>query len=157
MIIQQKLNQTKPNQYELLTSITIQAVPYPPLLVALKHNNTSLAKRLLELENGVINFSGCNLEKLPSEIFTWIEAGLVKELNISENMFQSLPIELRHVKKVNAAQNPLQTIPVDIRRGKWLKMKQYLDKIANKAQSWDVRKLLLVGEEGVGKSVKSIS
>ena len=111
----------------------------------------------MELEGGIANFSDCNLEKLPDEVFKWIEAGLLKELNISGNMFQALPVELRHVKKVEVLRNPLQTIPVDIRSAKWAKIKKYLDTIATKAASWDIRKLLFVGEEAVGKSVSIFS
>ena len=95
----------------------------------------------------------CSLEQVPAEILPWAEQGYIKELILSENMLQALPVPLRHVKKVDTHQNPLQSIPIDIRHGKWSKIRKYLDQIATRAAQWNIRKLLLIGEEAVGKSV----
>jgi len=110
----------------------------------------------LELDNGVANFSDCNLQSIPIGLMILVEQGIVKDLNLSQNMLQSIPVQLRTVRKVNVLQNPLQTIPADIRKAKWSKIKKYLEQIAIRAEKWNIRKLLLVGEEAVGKSVSNI-
>lgn len=112
-----------------------------------------MAKKLLELDNGYLNCSDCSLELIPDEILRWAQQGVLKELNLSQNMLQAIPVGLRHVKKVTVYQNPLQTIPAEIRFSKWSKIRKYLEQIATRAAQWNIRKLLLVGEEGVGKSV----
>lgn len=119
----------------------------------MRHRNKIVAKKLLELEGGILNFSDCSLETVPDEVILWAEQGFLKELNLSQNMLQALPVSLRHVKKVMVNQNPLQTIPAEIRFSKWSKIRKYLDQIATRAAQWNIRKLLLVGEEAVGKSV----
>jgi hypothetical protein len=135
--------------------VDIQGSKFPPLCVALLLGNAELASKLLEFEGGIANLADCQLEQVPPLIFEWIEKGSIKELDLCGNMIQTLPIELRNLKKVKVNHNPLQTIPVEIRNARWGKIRRYLEQIAIRAAQWNIRKLLLVGEGGVGKSVRS--
>jgi hypothetical protein len=107
------------------------------------------------LQNGLGNFSGCNLTTIPKEVFNWISRDLIRVLDISNNNLQLLPTELSLVKKVIFNNNPLLGYPLELRTSRWSKMKAHLTTVVSRANFWNVRKVILVGEEGVGKSVYS--
>ena len=122
--------------------------------VSIEYGNSLFALKLLEYESGVVNFENCGIKVIPISILAWLVQHSPKELNLSNNKLESLPVELRHLKKVILSGNPLQSLPQILHDMKWPKIKRYLDSLTSKSAHWDVRKLLIVGEEGVGKSVR---
>ena len=56
-----------------------------------------------------------------------------------------------NLNKVNLDGNPLSIYPERCRTS-WPRMKEYLQSIENRAEARNIKKLLIVGEEGVGKS-----
>ena len=104
-------------------------------------------------QNGFANFSNCNLKQVPNEMFTWISKDMLKDLDLSNNEISYLPPALRVIKKVNLSGNPLLGFPLELRKAKWSKVQQYLHVVQEKANNWNHRKIIFVGEEAVGKSV----
>src|SRR3990167_649903 len=108
-------------------------------------------------QNGVANFSGCNLTHIPQEIFSWISKDMVKDLDLSNNEIINIPPPLRAIKRVNLSGNPLLGLPLELRKAKWSKVQNYLNFVQEKANNWNFRKIIFVGEEAVGKSVTKLS
>ena len=119
---------------------------------AIESKNYPFAKKILEYENGIANMSNSELETVPEIIAEWINQGLIKELNLDNNNLNAIPYELTALKNISLNDNPLQSIPVEFRNAKWKKIKSYLNSVAEKTANWNIRKLILVGEEGVGKT-----
>lgn len=123
--------------------------------VSIEHGNALLAEKIFEYESGVANFENCGIKSIPIAIIAWLVQHSPKEVVFSNNQLDSLPVELRFLKKVRLQGNPLGTIPQILHDAKWSKIKHYLGTLVSKSSQWDVRKLLIVGEEGVGKTVSN--
>ena len=64
----------------------------------------------------------------------------------------SLPPEIINVETVIWKGNPLSFIPESFHKEDWEKMREYLSSVSEGSTSWQEVKLLLVGQEGVGKT-----
>jgi predicted NACHT family NTPase len=106
----------------------------------------------LEYENGVANLSNNNFETIPDVIIDWVKEGIIKEINLDNNKLNSIPKDFTNLRNVTVLGNPLQSIPVEFHSDKWKKLKQYLTSVVEKTANWNIRKLIVVGEEGVGKT-----
>lgn len=100
---------------------------------------------------------GVDFANLKLEIFT--DEGVIAyqslcqedwKLDLSNNLLKNLPCTLKNFE-VKIDGNPLSLIP-DSARLSWNKIKIYLDSVSNRATRWSECKLLLVGQEGVGKT-----
>ena len=119
--------------------------------------NKNLLLKILEIESGFINFSSLSITKLPQIILDLCEDQLIKDLNLSNNNIRVLPVQLRYVKKVHLTNNPLTCLPVALREAKWSKIKRYLDEIEVQSTSFNLRKLVILGEDATGKTVNFFS
>ena len=85
----------------------------------------------------------------------------LKVLDLSENNLQTLPATLAtlpNLQKVLLEGNPLSDIPISFRNSGWTsELKTYLRSILEKSEDFLERKILLVGQEGVGKCMFFLS
>jgi len=104
-------------------------------------------------EKTVIDLSGQGLSEIPRFKFRRLLTDTITELDLSNNQFQALPCELANLKNLRSViveNNPLETIPKSF-RGSWTKLQKYLTSIEN-SKRWNRSKLVVVGQEGVGKT-----
>lgn len=109
-------------------------------------------------EKTVIDLSGRGLSQIPHYKFLRLLTDTITELDLSNNQFQALPCELAQLKNLRSViveNNPLETIPKSF-RGSWNKLQKYLTSIEN-SKRWNRSKLMVVGQEGVGKVLISHS
>src|SRR3990167_2222390 len=100
----------------------------------------------------VMNLSNRNLSKIPTYKLKRLLKDTLTDLDLSNNAFEYLPSELaslKNLKYVNLSNNPLSSIPAPFRT--WSKLQKYLSSIQNAARHWNRCKLLVVGQENVGK------
>lgn len=79
----------------------------------------------------------------------------LERLDVSFNLLESLPEalgKLARLKKLNIESNPLVAIPKEVLSRGVPKVLEYLQQLGNSVSSWKRVKLMLLGEEGVGKS-----
>ena len=83
------------------------------------------ANFFLKQAKGIAEFQGMSLRKLPDALLEWNDnypLNKIKELNISNNFLNFLPIQLRNIEKVIYTHNPLLCYPPQIRTNfKWIK------------------------------------
>ena len=125
-----------------------------PFAAALLAHNLALACYFLELEKGVADMSNLFLENLPQTLIDW-KGGLIRELDLRNNRLNLLPSSLRHIEKVHLSGNPLLCLPQHLRAARWSKVREYLDETQRGDVTWNVRKVILLGEEGAGKTTLS--
>jgi len=107
-----------------------------------------------DLSKPLLDLSGCSIRCL-NPVFVAALGG-VRILNLSNNLLETLPAELAFtgsLEIVHFDRNPLTYIPLPYRVS-WLKLKSYLKYINLRASSWLERKMIVVGEENSGKSVR---
>ena len=108
---------------------------------------------VLQTEKGIVNLSGMEIRHFPDEGVVAFEACGGECLDLSNNLLTSLPCTLRK-SDVKIDGNSLSLIP-ESARGSWAKIRTYLDSVSDRATRWSECKLLLVGQEGVGKTYVS--
>lgn len=118
-------------------------------------NDTYLLASIISACNkkGVIDLSGYNL-KCISNIAAAMLVSRATALDLRFNLLESIHPELAKIEKVKFSDNPLSLVPERIRLGGWQQMRKYLRTIAQRASLWNECRLILVGEEGVGKTVR---
>lgn len=96
------------------------------------------------------------LEELPMEASYWRTFASLSLLDLRGNQLQALPpalVNLGSLSTVRLDRNPLGSIPGPFRATTLSSsMKRYLSSIERESAQWPERKLLLVGQEGVGKT-----
>ena len=101
-----------------------------------------------------LEFAG--LDELPMEASYWKTFGALSLLDLRGNQLQNLPpalVTLGSLSTVRLEKNPLGSIPGPFRSTSLSSgLKRYLSSIERESAQWPERKLLLVGQEGVGKS-----
>ena len=130
----------------------VQGSEDSPFLLAMKADNIGFAKLLIELNGGVGNLANGDLDYVPLVVLEWCRKGVLKELNLNNNNLMNVPLELCSLKYCSLEENPLLSIPREIRREKWPKVKKYLEILQERAITWNVRKVAIVGDPGTGKS-----
>ena len=103
----------------------------------------------------VLNLSNCGITEINSKWAVLIEQHQVSSINLSNNKLEYIPVSLLSLKHVELKGNPLSTIPEPF-KGNWHKLKSYLLSIQDNSRKWDRCKLMIVGQEGVGKVNSSI-
>lgn len=104
---------------------------------------------------GRTDVSGVCLSSISSLMVSAFKEVKTKILDISRNELQRVPPELatlEHLEKLKLQGNPLSVLPGPVRQLPWPRMKAYLQSITERAEKWNERKVIIVGEEGVGKS-----
>ncbi|KAH3764281.1 Protein NLRC3 [Pelomyxa schiedti] len=96
-----------------------------------------------------LDLSHLNLTSIPPDISSAIAN--FKSINLSGNNFDSLHSSLHSVGNLNFEGNPLRQIPEKFRCGGWSVLKKYL-KYNGSPVKWNNRKLLVVGDQAVGKT-----
>jgi Leucine-rich repeat (LRR) protein len=84
----------------------------------------------------------------------WHKFTSMKTLDLDGNNLEVIPSEIAmliNLQTVSLAGNPLRSIPKRFRTN-WPTVSDYLRLVGHQAAQWKHRKLLLVGQEGVGKS-----
>ena len=112
--------------------------------------------RLLSANHSItcLNLSSNKIVELPPEI------GLMRKLeilNLQENFIDYLPSELsklHNLKKVKLKDNPLSYIPKSAQKSAKM-LRSYLETLRECSTQWHRVKLLIVGDQGVGKTVRS--
>lgn len=100
-----------------------------------------------------MDISGLNLKCISNYCLEMLESGSFKSLDFSKNRIQYLPSKLATIKslqKVFIDENPFDCIPF-FYTSSWKKMKEYLLSIHNSSESWNRSRIIIVGQEGVGK------
>ena len=96
------------------------------------------------------------LDDLPMEANYWKTFASLSLLDLRGNQLQALPpalVSLGSLSTVRLERNPLGSIPGPFRSSSFSSaMKRYLSSIERESEQWPERKLLFVGQEGVGKS-----
>ena len=100
-----------------------------------------------------LDFSNSNMVKFPQEIL--LELKLNKNivfLDISNNQLEYLPAVLASYPhlKIDYTGNPLSTVPTVFAKN-WSKLRSFLENINHSITRWNRCKLMIVGQEGVGK------
>ena len=129
-----------------------------PTLLSKLSNTKTIMKRSLQSSSPTrpsTTFAGKNLKQVPQDVLDRAES--IKELDISNNQIQTLPVELKAIKRVNISNNPLLGIPRKFRTAPWAKVRTYLQKIYQLGERWTVRKLILIGDSKDGKTVCTLS
>ena len=100
-----------------------------------------------------MDLSSLELFSLNQYTLSLLERGEFKELDLSHNDFPYLPPSIANIsglQKVNLNDNPFSSVP-EIYRKDWKKMKPYLQLIEKQSSKWNTCRLMLLGQEGVGK------
>ena len=106
---------------------------------------------LTERQKQTLDLSGRNLLEIPPFKLRRIESDTLTSIDLSNNLLEYIPTcfaKLTKLKTLNVSNNPLRSIPQEIRS--WEKLKPYLQSLS-KACSWSRCKLIIVGQEAVGK------
>ena len=114
------------------------------LLLILVHHLTA---------KGRTDVSGVCLSNISPLMVSVLKEVKTKILDISRNELQRVPPELatvEHLEKVKLHGNPLSVLPGPMRDLQWPRLKAYLQSITQRAEKWNERKVIIVGEEGVG-------
>ncbi|MCR9066835.1 MAG: ADP-ribosylation factor-like protein, partial [Cytophagales bacterium] len=114
---------------------------------------TFLLPFIAEIINGMIglDLSFNRLHKIPSSLIEMFPT--IYWLSVEGNQIHTFPPQIVEIEVLHWKGNPLSLIPDAFRNeSDWSKMKQYLSSISEKSTSWQDIKLLLVGQEGVGKT-----
>ena len=74
----------------------------------------------MKLEKGVADLSNLFLDRIPPALMKW-KHSIIKELNLTNNLLNSIPIHFRHIEKVTTRGNPLLCFPATLRKAKWSK------------------------------------
>merc|ERR1712137_221980 len=93
------------------------------------------------------------MKDLPQK-FPWNKLENLRVLDLSGNNLDLIPEEFIHLpwlEKVNLEGNPLRSIPERF-QSTWPILRDYMSTVRTKASRWTERKLLFVGQEGVGKT-----
>jgi len=99
-----------------------------------------------------LNVSYNRLARIPDGLVPMIVQ--FKTIDVRGNLLQSLPTEMQVLDMLKWKDNPLTLVPENIRKqhNYWQQMRSYLGSLSNRAMCWKEVKLLLVGQEGVGKT-----
>lgn len=92
---------------------------------------------------------------IPAEETFWRNFVALEELDLRRNKLQTVPaglIRASCLERVFFHENPLRDIPAAFRGGDWHQLRKFLLTIREESTRWKERKLLLVGQEGVGKT-----
>ena len=106
----------------------------------------------MEYQNGIGNLENGKLTQIPDIVLEWCKKGILKELNLNNNLLNNLNVDLRNLKACYYDNNPLVSLPTDLRSAKWKEVKKYLDSTTDKANNWNTRKLVVLGSRGSGKT-----
>jgi Leucine-rich repeat (LRR) protein len=96
--------------------------------------------------------AGRQLKDLPP--FPWEKLENLRVLDLEGNNLDIIPVSiafLAQLERVLLDGNPMRTVPERF-RSPWPVLREYMKSIGNKAAHWTEKKLLFVGQEGVGKS-----
>jgi Leucine-rich repeat (LRR) protein len=124
-------------------------------IAAISPHGTGIQLRnILEDIQFTVDYSGRNLSTLSNDLLFEIQRNeSITTLDLSKNRLHYLPSALgdcEHLKLLRYGNNPLSTIPGNCKQS-WIKLKSYLQSIKSSITSWNRCKLMLVGQEGVGK------
>ena len=108
--------------------------------------------RILTLQDGVADLSNCSLTEVPTSLLRMIKANLITKLDLRNNRLNEIPLELASFPDVKISKNPLSTIPAQYRDEKWPILRKYVQSAVTIADNWDIRKVIIVGEERSGKT-----
>lgn len=111
----------------------------------------SLGQDLSEVKE--LDLSGKQLNELPAE-FPWAKLDALRTLDLDGNNLDMLPgaiANLPLLERVQLEGNPLRFVPQQY-RSPWPTLRDYIRSIGDKARNWTERKLLFVGQDGVGKT-----
>lgn len=95
------------------------------------------------------------VEWIPAEETFWKHFVALEELDLRRNRLQTVPagiVRAHSLERVLFHENPLRDIPAAFRGGDWPQLRRFLLTIRKESTRWKERKLLLVGQEGVGKT-----
>lgn len=99
-----------------------------------------------------VDLSDLGLTHISQALLNVLQATGARSLDLSFNQLRTVPLRLASImEKVNLEGNPLDLIPM-ASRSSWAKTVRYLVSLEERAAVWPERKVLFVGEEGVGKS-----
>ena len=122
----------------------------------------SIASAMLNKKITTMDFSQCQLKSIPPELIRIFlanqDSAMVSRIrcfNFKHNEIQNIPQELLDLPDyvdIKLEGNPLDMIPDAYRRSNWLKVREYLMSIRDRAKQWRDCKLLLLGQESAGKS-----
>ena len=107
-----------------------------------------------------LDLSHCNLYCLPEELVELLSSEepfkQIRTIDLSHNVLRGLPpnlLKMPNLEKLKLEGNPLDMIPDSFRKTlSWVKIREYLKTVQDRAQKWHTCKLLVVGQEGVGKT-----
>lgn len=143
----------------------------PDLLMAAVH--AFMSDSATKKKTKILDLSGLGLELLSDELMGLLTARgkhasaydqdtleqllSLEQLNLSNNNLSSLPSSLLHMprlEKIRLEGNPLTAIPDHVIRAgaTWVKVKEYLELLHKRATNWSQFKLLVTGQENVGKT-----
>ena len=100
-----------------------------------------------------LDLSGKQLSELPAE-FPWSKLEALRSLDLDGNNLDMLPGSIANLdllERVQLEGNPLRFVPQQY-RSPWPTLRDYIRSIGDKARNWTERKLLFVGQDGVGKT-----
>jgi serine/threonine protein kinase/GTPase SAR1 family protein len=99
-----------------------------------------------------LNLSNNALTGLPTEIGAMCA---LTQLNLADNHLDALPASmgnLTNLKDLNLKHNPMTTVPEEVMKKGTQRLIQYLKEIQAPTKTWNRIKLVVVGQENVGKT-----
>ena len=120
--------------------------------ISVEAKNLQFAMRVLSMQNGEADLSRSNLTEVPLSIVRMAKANLITKLDLSYNKLSAIPFDILEIPKVVYTGNPLDDIPKDQRDTKWPILKRNILNSINEYSNWDIRKIVVLGESGTGKT-----
>lgn len=111
-----------------------------------------MAKLLSMRDLTSLNLSNNALSSLPTEIGS---LPALTQLNLADNNLDALPASmgnLTNLKDLNLKHNPMTTVPEEVMKKGTQRLVQYLKEIQAPTKMWNRIKLVIVGQENVGKT-----
>ena len=101
----------------------------------------------------VMNASNLGISKISSTMMSQLTSGDFKELNLDNNQLEFIHPSIGSIpglSKVTISGNPFYSVPESYRHD-WKKMKEYMSMIKSQSSHWNTCRLLVLGQEAVGK------
>ena len=139
---------------------TLRTIPFEISALASLRDLDLTNTELTEFPKGLCNIKGLNrlvlagnrIREIPSEVAALVQ---LERLDLSHNLLAALPQELGHLlrlRKLFLDGNSLHSIPKEVVARGTSRLLEYLRQISGYSADWRKMKLMLVGEECVGKT-----